>query len=350
VNEGFIMMINKAISSGLVPDTLIRSGIQHFIKKRIKEDIGLTVKEREQKRVSFIEQMKKSPVAVETDLANDQHYCLPTEFFELVLGANLKYSCCHWDESNDLDSAEVEMLKITISRAEIKDGMKILELGCGWGAITLTMAKMFPNSEILAISNSPSQKDFILNKAKKLGLKNVSVEIHNVAKLELTQQFDRVISVEMFEHMRNYPVLLERISKWLTPEGKMFIHIFVHRDVPYLYEVKDESDWMSKYFFSGGIMPSSHLLHYFSDHLKVENYWAVDGEHYQKTARAWLENMDAKKEAIFNVLKNHYGPSEYKKWFQYWRIFFMSCEELWKYENGNQWFVGHYLLNKTNEV
>ena len=310
----------------------------------------MTTSERDKKRLEFINNMKISPVAIETDLANDQHYCLPTDFFELVLGSHMKYSCCHWDEAKDLSQAEEEMLDITIDRAEIKDGMRILELGCGWGAITLSMAKKFPNSEILAVSNSPMQREFILNKAEKLGLKNVNVETHNVANLEMEDKFDRVVSVEMFEHMRNYPVLLERISNWLNPEGKMFIHIFVHRDVPYLYEVKDDSDWMSKYFFSGGIMPSAHLFHYFPDHMKVENYWAVDGVHYQKTARAWLDNMDSKKHEIFKVLKNHYGEKEYKKWFHYWRIFFMSCEELWKYKNGNEWFVGHYLLEKSNKL
>ena len=343
-------MIDKAVASGILPDKIIRGGIQHFIKKRIKEDIGLTVSQREVKRLSFIENMRRSPVAVETDLANDQHYCLPPEFFELVLGKNLKYSCCHWGNSKSLDEAENEMLDLTISRAQITDGMKILELGCGWGSITLSMAKKYPNSKILAVSNSPMQREFILNKAKQLGLSNVSVETHNVAELNLDQRFDRVVSVEMFEHMRNYPELLKRISSWLNPNGKLFVHIFVHRDVPYLYEVKDDSDWMSKYFFSGGIMPSAHIFHYFTDHMNVENYWAVDGIHYQKTARAWLDNMDQKKSQIFKVLKKHYGEKDYKKWFHYWRIFFMSCEELWKYDNGSEWFVGHYLLNKSGEV
>ena len=342
-------MIDKALSKGLIPDKFVRSGIQHFIKKRIKDDIGISVTEREVKRLQFIDNMINSPVAIETDLANDQHYCLPPGFFELVLGEHLKYSCCHWDKAKNLSEAEQEMLDITINRAEIQDGMKILELGCGWGAITLSMAKRYPNSEILAVSNSPMQREFILEKAQKLGLQNVKVETHNVAKLQLKEKFDRVVSIEMFEHMRNYPVLLERISNWLNPNGKMFIHIFVHRDVPYLYEVKDDSDWMSKYFFSGGIMPSAHLLHYFTDHMKVQKYWAVDGVHYQKTARAWLDNMDQKKEQIFKVLKNHYGNKEYKKWFYYWRIFFMSCEELWKFKNGNEWFVGHYLLEKTKK-
>ena len=342
-------MIDKALSRGLIPDQLIRAGIQHFIKKRLREDIGSTVKERDENRLRFIQEMKNSPVAIETDLANDQHYCLPTEFFELILGRSLKYSCCHWDEASDLNEAEDEMLEITIERANISDGMDILELGCGWGAITLKMAKKFPNSKILAISNSSMQREFILDNAKILGLSNIDVETHDVATLEMSRKFDRIVSVEMFEHMRNYSLLLERISTWLNPEGKLFVHIFVHRDVPYRYEVKDDSDWMSKYFFSGGIMPSAHLLHYFSDHMKVKNYWAVDGINYQKTARAWLENMDNEKSKVFKVLKKHYGNNDYKKWFHYWRVFFMSVEELWKHRKGSEWFVGHYLLEKTND-
>ena len=225
--------------------------------------------------------------------------------------------------------------------------MKILELGCGWGAVTLAMAKKYPSSQIVAVSNSPEQRKFIQNKAKELGLSNVEVRTNNVAELELEEKFDRVVSVEMFEHMRNYPVLLERISNWLNPNGKLFIHIFVHKEVPYLYEAKDDSDWMSKYFFSGGIMPYSHLLHHFSDHMKIENYWAVDGTHYGKTARAWLDKMDENKKEIVEIFKNHYGEGEKTKWFNYWRIFFMSCEELFNYDNGNEWFVGHYLLEKS---
>ena len=339
-------MIDHLVSKGVLPDGVLRKGIQHFIGQRIKEDIGTTVAQMDQKRSEFIEQMRKNPIAIMTTDANDQHYRLPTSFFEQVLGNKMKYSCCHWNKATNLDESEEEMLELTIKRADIKDGHKILELGCGWGAITLTMAKKFPNSEIIAISNSPEQREYILNKAKAQKLNNVEVRTHNVAELNLEEKFDRVISVEMFEHMRNYPLLLERIHSWLNPEGKLFVHIFVHRDVPYNFDIKDDSDWMSKYFFSGGIMPSSHLLHYFQDHLKMENYWAVDGVHYQKTARAWLEKMDKNKKPVMKILDEHYGKKESKKWFNYWRVFFMSCEELWKYRNGTEWFVGHYLLRK----
>ena len=339
-------MMDQLVSKGLLPDPLIRKGIQHFIGQRIKQDIGTSVAQMDAKRSAFIEQMKKNPIAIKTNDANDQHYRLPTSFFEYALGPSMKYSCCHWDNSSSLEEAELEMLDLTITRADISDGQTILELGCGWGAITLAMAERFPNSKIVAISNSPEQRKFILNKAKNKNINNIEVRTHNVAELELSERFDRVVSVEMFEHMRNYPKLLEKIHGWLNPKGKLFVHIFVHRDVPYNFDVKDDSDWMSKYFFSGGIMPSSHLIHYFQDHLKVENYWAVDGLHYQKTARAWLENMDQNKSPIMKILNVHYGKKEAAKWFNYWRIFFMSCEELWKYRNGTEWFVGHYLLKK----
>ena len=339
-------MIDQLISRGVLPDLVIRKGIQHFIKKRIKEDIGESTRQRDLKRKEFVEQMPHWPIAIKTDDANDQHYRLPTSFFEEVLGKNLKYSCCHWDQATNLDESEDEMLEITLDRADIKDGHRILELGCGWGAITLAMARKFPKSKITAISNSPEQRKFILNRAEKENLDNVEVLTQNVAELNLDEQFDRVISIEMFEHMRNYPALLKNISNLLNDGGKLFVHIFVHRDVPYTFDVKDESDWMTKYFFSGGIMPSSHLLFYFQDDLKMENYWAVEGSHYTKTARAWLDNMDHKKDKLMVILRNHYGEADALKWFNYWRVFFMSCEELWRFNKGNEWFIGHYLMTK----
>lgn len=238
------------------------------------------------------------------------------------------------------------MLALTLERAEIKDGQHILELGCGWGSITFALAKANPNGSVTAVSNSQTQREFILTKAQKLGLTNIEVITCDVNHLELDQKFDRVVSVEMFEHVRNYKNLLAKISSWLKDDGKLFVHIFTHRTTAYKFEVKDSSDWMSKYFFSGGIMPSEHLFYYFQDDLKVRRHWVEPGVHYAKTARAWLEKMDQNKEAIIESFKGHYGPNEAEKWFQYWRVFYMACEELWAYRNGNEWSITHYLWSK----
>lgn len=340
-------MIDKIVSKGLLPDFVVRKGINTLLKKRLDDEYGTSFDYAESKRHQLVTELKESPVAIETDKANDQHYMVPPEFFLNALGNRLKYSCAHWDKAKNLDEAELEMLELTIERAGIQDGDKILELGHGWGAITLFMAEKFPNSEILAVSNSKDQGKFILQRAAERGLKNISIKTDNVATLELEEKFDRVISIEMFEHMRNYKELLKRISTWLNPEGTLFVHIFVHKELTYKFEVVDETDWMSKYFFSGGIMPSEHLLYYFKDDMHVDNHWRVNGTHYGKTARAWLENMDKNKDKIMQIFDKHYPKGEANKWFNYWRIFFMSCEELWNYKDGSEWFVGHYLLKKN---
>lgn len=339
-------MIDTMISKGIIPDFLIRKGINNLLKKRLVDEYLEEFDGTEKKRHEIVKELKESPVAIKTDKANDQHYMVPPEFFLNTLGSRLKYSCAHWEKATNLDEAEVEMLEMTIKRAEIQDGDKILELGHGWGAVTLFMAKKFPNSSITAVSNSKFQGDFILDRAKEKGLTNITINTADVANLQMDEKFDRVISIEMFEHMRNYKELLKRISSWLKPEGTLFVHIFVHKEVSYKFEVVDETDWMSKYFFSGGIMPSEHLLYYFKDDMQVDQHWRVNGIHYAKTARAWLDKMDSKKETIINIFNEHYPNGEALKWFNYWRIFFMSCEELFHYKKGTEWFVGHYLFKK----
>lgn len=339
-------MIDALLAKGILPDPVIRTGIKKFIGQRIKDEIELPTQELERRRVALVEELKSSPIAIETDKANDQHYQVPTDFFLLSLGKNLKYSCCHWDKARNLDEAEDEMLDLTIARAEIKDGQHVLELGCGWGSITFALAKANPSGSVTAVSNSKTQREFILAKAQKLGLTNIEVITCDVNHLELDRKFDRVVSVEMFEHVRNYKNLLAKISSWLKDDGKLFVHIFTHRTTAYKFEVKDSSDWMSKYFFSGGIMPSEHLFYYFQDDLKVRRHWVEPGVHYAKTARAWLDKMDENKAAIIESFKGHYGPSEAEKWFQFWRVFYMACEELWAYRDGNEWSITHYLWSK----
>jgi cyclopropane-fatty-acyl-phospholipid synthase len=341
-------MIDFLLAKNLLPDTVVRLGIRNLLKQRINEDIGNNEVIKTNKKKEFVEKQKSySKIAVQTTEANEQHYEVPTEFYHYCLGLRKKYSCCYFNnETDDLNTAEVVMLEKTVENAQLKDGMEILELGCGWGSLTLFMAEKFPNSKITAVSNSNTQREFITNTAKEKGFNNVNVITCDINDFDIEDKFDRVVSVEMFEHMRNYEMLLNKVRKFLKDDGKLFVHIFAHKDVPYFFDVKDESDWMSKYFFSGGIMPSSDIFTYYSNLFKVVDQKNINGVHYALTSEAWLKNMDDNKEEIMQLFKKHYG-NEAKKWFSYWRVFYMSCAELWKYKNGEEWFVSHYLMEKA---
>jgi cyclopropane-fatty-acyl-phospholipid synthase len=316
------------------------------------QDETETSPERQQTRLmKLIEELKSSPVAIETAAANEQHYEIPTAFFQRVLGPNMKYSSCFWeDDCNSLSRAEEDALKITCVRAAIEDGMKVLELGCGWGSLTLYAAAKFPNLHITGVSNSTSQKEYIEKCCRERGLSNVNIITADMNSFEPAEVFDRVISVEMFEHMRNYRLLLQRISNWLKPDGRLFVHIFTHRQFAYCFDVVDESDWMSRYFFTGGMMPSDHLLFYFNEHLRVEQHWHWSGQHYQKTSEAWLRNMDEHKKELLPIIASVYGEDQKVKWWVYWRVFFMACAELWGFKEGKEWMVSHYLMQKTNKT
>jgi cyclopropane-fatty-acyl-phospholipid synthase len=348
------MMMDFFLEKNLIPDLLIRWKIRQLLDQRLQEEDktrlpdGQGSEEANKKHLlSLVEELKNSPIAVETRSANEQHYEVPTEFYKLVLGKHLKYSSCFYKEGvTDLNIAERDMLELTCERAGLKDGMEVLELGCGWGSLSLFMAEKFPKSRITAVSNSKTQKIHIDNEAKKRNISNLVIITADMNSFSTEKIFDRVISVEMFEHMRNYQELMKRISGWLKENGKLFVHIFTHKKLTYKFEVKDETDWMSKFFFTGGIMPSNDLLFYFDDHLVKENFWKVNGTHYQKTSEAWLNNMDKNKPAIIKILENAYKKENALKWFVYWRIFFMACAELWGFDNGNEWMVCHYLFKK----
>jgi cyclopropane-fatty-acyl-phospholipid synthase len=238
------------------------------------------------------------------------------------------------------------MLAKTCERAELKDGQDVLELGCGWGSLSLWMAEHYPKSSFTVVSNSKTQKIHIDEQARQRGLVNLRVITADMNTFELDQQFDRVVSVEMFEHMRNYQLLMAKVSRMLKPEGKLFVHIFTHKYFAYYFEDKDPNDWLTRYFFSGGIMPSDHLLLYFQDDLTIDKHWRVNGQHYEKTANAWLENMDTHRKEIYPLFEVTYGKENALKWWSYWRVFFMACAELWGYKNGEEWFVSHYLFKK----
>lgn len=336
--------------AGYIPDVIIRRGIRLLLKQRLKEIYASDVQLASFEQADFISHMKSSPVALLPEKANEQHYEIPSSFYQYILGDFRKYSCCYWDETTtNLTQAEQLALAKTCAHAQLEDGQDILELGCGWGSLTLYMASNYPNSKITAVSNSNSQREYISAIAKQQNLGNVEVITCDMNDFDTQQQFDRVVSVEMMEHMRNYEELYKRIAGWLKAEGKLFKHIFVHRSTPYAFEVKDETDWMSEYFFSGGMMPTDDLPLWFQKDLVIENRWRWDGRHYEKTANAWLFNMDSNRAAIDPLLIEIYGEDQLEKWRNRWRMFFMACAELFGYSNGQEWFVSHYLFSKRKE-
>jgi cyclopropane-fatty-acyl-phospholipid synthase len=335
------------VESGLVPDLAIRAAIRSMLKTRLREEERGSEDANRLAKLAFVEEMKRSPIAIRTDSANAQHYEVPAEFFEIVLGPRRKYSSAYFPKGcESLAEAEEVMLRLTCERAQLFDGQDILELGCGWGSLTLYMAEHFPNSHVTGVSNSASQREFILADATARGLKNISILTADMNVFDASGTFDRIVSVEMFEHMRNWELLLAKISGWLKPGGRMFLHIFTHSRFAYPYEVRDAGDWMAQHFFTGGMMPSDDLPLFFNRDLRVIEHWSELGTHYQKTSEAWLANMDASRARLMPLLAKTYGRENAKKWWSRWRIFFMACAELWGYRNGKEWLVSHYLLSK----
>jgi cyclopropane-fatty-acyl-phospholipid synthase len=333
---------------GLVPDFLTRYGIRKLCEQRLRDEHDADLDRADARFRTLLSELRSSPIAIETAAANEQHYEVPTRFFELSLGKRLKYSGCYYPDGNEtLDEAEEKMLALYGERAELKDGMRILELGCGWGSLTLWMAERFPNSRITGVSNSRTQREHILAQAAVRGLANVEIITTDVNRLDLNPEtFDRCVSIEMFEHMRNYDTLLGNIARWLKPGGKLFVHIFCHRSLMYPFETEGSDNWMGRYFFTGGLMPSADTLLHFQSALRIEQRWVLSGIHYEKTANHWLENQDRHAEEVHRVLAEAYGAKNAAVWAQRWRMFWMACAELFGYAGGSEWGVAHYRFVK----
>ena len=333
---------------GWIPDTIVRYGIRQLLQGRLGEQ-RKRFQTVQGAKPGFYERLRKEPIAVQTADANRQHYEMPAEMFKYILGPRLKYSCALYPSgAESLNQAEDAMLELTCRRADIRDGMSILELGCGWGSLSLWIAEHFPNARIVAVSNSASQRAFIEQEAKRRGLQQLTVLTQNLTEFSTQDKFDRVVSIEMFEHMRNYHLLLSRIAQWLNPAGKLFVHIFCHRQFAYLFETNKDADWMAKHFFTGGIMPSQDIFSYFNDHLHVCAQWEVNGHHYAQTCEAWLTNQDQNRKQILKVLRNYLPDNLAALQYRRWRIFFMACAELFRFAHGQEWKVGHYLLKKIH--
>jgi cyclopropane-fatty-acyl-phospholipid synthase len=333
----------------LLPDALLRLGVRQQCAARLLAESAGGAAAQEARQQRLLAQLRLSPVAVQTRAANAQHYELPPQFFVHCLGRRLKYSCAYYPPGvTTLDAAEEAMLALYGERAELGDGQEILELGCGWGSLTLWMAERYPRARIAAVSNSGAQREYIQAQCRRRGLTNVALLTSDVNVLALpAARFDRCVSIEMFEHMRNYQTLLARIAGWLRPHGKLFVHVFAHRTLAYPFETRGAGNWLGRHFFTGGLMPAADTLLWFQRDLLLDERWLLDGTHYARTANHWLANQDAHREAVQAILAQAYGARGAALWAQRWRMFWMACAETFGYAGGNEWLIAHYRFVRT---
>lgn len=339
-------LTQRLAEGGWLPDPLLRFGIRRLLDVRLSDEYGVAERDLTTRIDLFRQSLALGPIAESTGAANAQHYEVPAAFYREVLGSHLKYSSGYWpDGVDDLSSAEAAMLDLTCRRAGIEDGMHVLDLGCGWGSLSLWIAERYPNARVVSLSNSHTQREAIEAMARARGITPPTVLTSDINVFGTDLRFDRIVSVEMFEHMRNWEALLARVALWLRPDGRALVHTFCHREVAYPFETKRDDDWMGRFFFTGGIMPSVDTISWFDRDMVVADQWRVSGTHYAKTARAWLENHDRRRDAILPILQDCYGATEADAWHGRWRLFFMACEELFRFGGGEEWFVVHSLLH-----
>lgn len=335
-----IALAIRAVERTPLPDPLTSAGIE-FLVGRTRRALATGQQEDEQ---VFARDMVRHPIAWHPEAANRQHYELPPSFFGLVLGPRRKYSSCLYDTGNEtLAEAEVLALEETVAHAGLADGQRILELGCGWGSLSLFMAERFPAATIVAVSNSAPQRRHIEAEAEARGLKNLAVVTADMNDFQADATFDRIVSVEMFEHMSNWRTLLEKVRGWLAPDGRLFLHVFSHRRHSYRFDHGDRADWIAQHFFTGGIMPSHQLVQHFPDLFAVEAEWRWSGLHYRRTAEDWLANFDANRTAVDRIFAEVYG-ADARIWRRRWRLFFLATAGLFGHAGGSEWGVSHYRL------
>jgi cyclopropane-fatty-acyl-phospholipid synthase len=333
----------RAVEVMPLPDPVTRAGIDFLVGSRRRSLVSAPDAD-----AAFARAMLERPIAEHTDTANEQHYALPPRFFELTLGPRRKYSCCLYPTGREtLAEAETLALEETVAHADLADGQTILELGCGWGSLTLFMAKRFPKSRIVAVSNSAPQRRYIEGLVDAAGLTNLLVVTADMNTFQAASGFDRIVSVEMFEHMSNWQALLSRVRSWLNPDGRLFLHVFSHRHQTYRFDRNDQTDWIAQHFFTGGIMPSHGLISHFPDCFAIEQQWRWNGCHYQRTATQWLARFDANHTDIDAVLRDVYGDQA-KLWRRRWRLFYLATAGLFGHTGGEEWGVSHYRLRPTS--
>ena len=340
------MWFNFFISRGLIPDSLLRRGVRNQGRQRLQMMKNTDLK---QEYLTFLKQASSGKIAVHTDDANNQHYEVDSEFFQYCLGKNLKYSSCYWnDDTSSLDEAEDIMLDLYCKRAKIEDGMTILDVGCGWGSLSLYLAQKYPKSKITGVSNSNSQRKFIEKLGYERNLNNLNIVTKDINSFDTNKKFDRIISIEMFEHTKNSKILMDSINKWLAPDGLFFMHVFAHKYNPYYFDTEQKNAWMAKYFFTGGMMPNHDLFKDLDSDLNYQKSWMLSGTHYEKTSNAWLEKMDSNKTKILELFRRNNSNSVAKKKFYFWRLFFIACAEIFGYDGGSEWIISHHLFKKSD--